>query len=77
MQRPALTATIEARSGRTVTLKLADNQELTVPTYLLPKEQGLGETIYLQLLSKSEHEASKLELAQHILEELLNGVNEK
>lgn len=72
-QSSPLTATIDGRSGRTITLRLSDNQELTVPAHVLPREIKAGEKIYLAFLTEREAQASQLELAQSLLEEILNG----
>ena len=68
-----LTAILEERSGRVARLRLNDNQELTVPSHLLPKQSTAGDVIYLRFLTKAQLEASQTELAQAILEELLNN----
>ncbi len=69
----AIPTTLEERSGRTARLRLNDTQELTVPSHLVPKQSTVGDVVYIRLLTKNQLEATQTELAQAILEELLNG----
>lgn len=68
-----LTATIERKEGRFYILRLTDQQELKVPIHCLDRQVKAGETIHLQFLTDQQFSATKNELAQQILESILNG----
>jgi hypothetical protein len=67
------TATIERKEGRFYVLHFSDQQELRVPVHMLSRQAHEGDTIHLHCLTEQESRASKTELAQQILEQILNG----
>ncbi len=72
-QADELIAIIDRKEGRFFVLRLYDRQELRVPIHALARTAQEGDAIHLQLRTEAQAKATKTELAQSILEEILNG----
>lgn len=68
-----LTATIERKEGRFYILHFSDQQELRVPVHLLSRQVRIGDVVHVSCRTEQEAKANKTELAQQILEQILNG----
>lgn len=66
---------VTAISGQIARLKFSDNQSVEINSKYLPENVKIGEELYLNLLTETDLQKTKGQIAKEILENILESEN--